>query len=176
MIYWQIFWAFFLTNILGYGGGPPTIPLIQNEVVNHYHWMTVEEFGETLALANALPSPINTKLGGYIGYQVGGVLGAVIAFVATVAPTAIAMILLLRFMSIFRDAPQVKAMMRSIRPIIAILLGVLAFQFFKNSVHAAGWIHTLILGLAGYLLLQKIKTHPALIIAGAMVYGIVFIH
>ncbi|ERM17237.1 hypothetical protein P615_21915 [Brevibacillus laterosporus PE36] len=37
MIYLQIFWAFFITNILGYGGGPPSIPLIQNEVVTHYN-------------------------------------------------------------------------------------------------------------------------------------------
>ena len=34
MMYWDIFWSFFIANILGYGGGPATIPLIQNEVVN----------------------------------------------------------------------------------------------------------------------------------------------
>ena len=139
MLYVNIFWAFFIANLLGYGGGPPSIPLIQNEVVNHYHWLTVEEFGEILALGNALPSPINTKLAGYIGYQVGGVFGAIVAFLATVAPTAIAMIFLLKFVTIFQKAPQVKAMTQSVRPLVAVLLGILAYEFFKHAIQGAGW-------------------------------------
>ena len=74
MIYLNIFLSFFIANLLGYGGGPATIPLIQNEVVNHYHWMSLSEFGDVLAIANALPGPIATKMGGYIGYQLGGIL------------------------------------------------------------------------------------------------------
>ena len=76
MIYWQLFLAFFIPNIVGYGGGPAIIPLIENEVVGTYGWMTHQGFAETLALGNALPSPIATKMAGYIGYRVGGVLGA----------------------------------------------------------------------------------------------------
>ncbi|MCK9910318.1 chromate transporter, partial [Microbacteriaceae bacterium K1510] len=115
------------------------------EVVNHYHWMTVKEFGEVLALANALPSPIATKLGGYIGYQIASVPGAIVALLATVAPTAIAMILLLGFMNFFRNAPQVKAMTQSVRPIVAVLLGVLTYEFIVGSIEGIGWLHTLIL-------------------------------
>ncbi|WP_373308348.1 chromate transporter, partial [Virgibacillus salexigens] len=33
MIYWEIFLAFFIPGILGYGGGPASIPLVENEVV-----------------------------------------------------------------------------------------------------------------------------------------------
>jgi len=43
MIYIQLFMAFFVSNILGYGGGPASIPLIQKEVVDRYHWLTVKE-------------------------------------------------------------------------------------------------------------------------------------
>ncbi|MEX2104407.1 MAG: chromate transporter [Bacilli bacterium] len=175
MIYLQIFLAFFIANILGYGGGPPSVPLIQNEVVNHYHWLTVEEFGEILALGNALPSPINTKLAGYIGYQEGGILGAIFALLATIAPSAIAMVFLLGLMNVFRKAPQVKAMTQSIRPIVAVLLGVLALQFFSSSIEGAGWIHTAILVGAAYYLLERKKVHPAFVIGSAMLYGMIFI-
>jgi len=57
MIYIKIFWAFFIPGILGYGGGPASIPLIENEVVDRYDWMTVNEFSEVLAMGNALPGP-----------------------------------------------------------------------------------------------------------------------
>lgn len=175
MIYLQLFWAFFISNILGYGGGPPSIPLIQNEVVNHYNWMNNQEFGEMLAAANALPSPIATKLAGYVGYQQAGVPGALVALFATVAPSAIAMVLLLGFMNLFRNAPQVKAMTQSVRPIVAVLCGVLAFQFMQGSIEQLGIVHTLILAGLAFFFMEKRKVHPALVIAGAMGYGAVFV-
>jgi chromate transporter len=175
MIYLQLFWAFFISNILGYGGGPPSIPLIQNEVVNTYKWMSVQEFGEVLAVGNALPSPIATKLAGYIGYQVAGVPGAAVALFATVAPTAIAMILLLQFIHVFRKAPQVKAMTQAVRPIVTVLLGTMTYQFLLGAVEGIGWMQTAILTVASFLLLEKWKLHPALVIVIAMAYGYFFI-
>lgn len=175
MIYLQLFWAFFISNILGYGGGPPSIPLIQNEVVDHYNWMSVKEFGEMLAVGNALPSPIATKLAGYVGYQVAGVPGATVALFATVAPTAIAMILLLQFINLFRSAPQVKAMTQSVRPIVTVLLGTMTYQFIMGAVEGIGWMQTIILSVASYLLLETWKVHPAIVIVAAMVYGFIFI-
>lgn len=175
MIYVQIFWAFFISNILGYGGGPPSIPLVQNEVVHHYGWMTNQQFGEVLAVANALPSPISTKLAGYIGYEVAGWLGATVGIIATVAPTAIAMIALLRFIHVFRDAPQVKAMTQSVRPVVAVLSGMIAYQFLLGAFEQMGLLHTVILSAAALLLLEWKKVHPAIVIAGAMVYGIVLL-
>ncbi|CAM3036119.1 chromate transporter [Paenibacillus sediminis] len=175
MIYLKLFWAFFISNILGYGGGPPSIPLIQNEVVNHYHWMTVKEFGEVLAVANALPSPIATKLGGYVGYQVAGVPGAIVALFATIAPTAVAMIALLKFMNLFRNAPQVKAMTQSVRPIVTVLLGIMTYEFFMGALEGIGWMQTCLLVIASFLLLEKWKVHPAVVIAASMGYGFFFI-
>ncbi|WMN88503.1 chromate transporter [Vibrio parahaemolyticus] len=80
-LYIDIFFAFFIPNIVGYGGGPAIIPLIEAQVVGQYGWMNASQFAEVLALGNALPSPIATKMAGYIGYEVGGTIGACIAVV-----------------------------------------------------------------------------------------------
>lgn len=175
MIYWELFLAFFIPGIVGYGGGPASIPLIQTEVVNRYGWVTVEEFGELLAIGNALPGPIATKMAGYIGYEVGGVLGASVALFATIAPSLIIMIFLLGILYKFKDSPRVKRMTGLIKPTIAILLGVLAFEFFDTSVFSSGWAQTIFLIVISYLLLEKWKVHPALVIAGALLYGGLFL-
>src|SRR5690625_3214716 len=94
MIYWEIFKANFIANILGYGGGPATIPLLEYEVVNRYEWFTVNEYSEMVALGNGLPGPIATKLAGYIGFEVGGYFGAFVGVFASVAPSMIMMIAL----------------------------------------------------------------------------------
>ncbi|WP_017729048.1 chromate transporter [Halalkalibacterium ligniniphilum] len=175
MIYWDIFLAFFIPGIVGYGGGPATIPLIQEEVVNRYGWYSVSEFGELLAIGNALPGPIATKMAGYIGYEIGGFFGAFVALFATVAPSLIAMVFLLGLLYRFKDSPKVKKMTALIRPTIGILLGVLALQFFVTSWEAAGWLQTTFLIIISFLLLEKWKTHPAFVIAGALLYGAIFL-
>lgn len=63
---WYLFLAFFIPGIVGYGGGPAIIPLIEIEVVQRYEFMTRQEFGEVLAMGNALPGPIATKMAGIL--------------------------------------------------------------------------------------------------------------
>ncbi|MBP3040211.1 chromate transporter [Bacillaceae bacterium Marseille-Q3522] len=175
MLYWQIFWAFFLPGILGYGGGPSSIPLVQNEVVDHYGWLTVHEFSEVLALANALPGPIATKMAGYIGYQQGGILGSVVAIFATVAPSLLLMIFLLGLLMKYKDSPRVKRLTTVIRPVIAVLLAVLAYDFLVTSTRSSGIWQTIGIGVIAFFLLEKRKLHPAYVIAGALVYGAIFL-
>ncbi|MFD2213418.1 chromate transporter [Metabacillus endolithicus] len=175
MLYWEIFLAFFIPGILGYGGGPASIPLVENEVVDRYGWMNVNEFSEVLALGNALPGPIATKMAGYIGYQQGGVLGSLVGIFATVAPSLILMIVLLGFLYKYKDSPKVKRMTTFIRPTIAVLLGMMAFSFFFTSYQDTGIWQSLFLVAISLLLLEKLKVHPALVIVGAMGYGAVFL-
>lgn len=175
MIYWHIFLAFFIPGIVGYGGGPASIPLVENEVVDRYGWMTVPEFSEVLAIGNALPGPIATKMAGYIGYEQGGILGAVVGIFATVAPSLIIMIVLLGVLYRFKDSPKVKRMTNYIRPIIAVLLGVMTFNFFFNSYIDTGIMQTIFLIVASYLLLEKWKVHPAYVITASLAYGGLFL-
>ena len=175
MIYWQLFLAFFIPGILGYGGGPASIPLVENEVVHNYEWLTVSEFSEVLALGNALPGPISTKMAGYIGFEQAGVLGAGVAVFATVAPSLILMIGLLGLLYKFKDSPKVKRMTNNIRPTIAVLLGLMATRFFLTSYEDTGTWHTLFLIVASFLLMEKWKVHPAYVIVGALGYGALFL-
>ncbi len=175
MIYWKIFLAFFIPGVLGYGGGPASIPLVENEVVDRYEWMTTEEFSEVLALGNALPGPIATKMAGYIGYDQAGWLGAIVGVFATVAPSLLLMIILLKVLMKYKESEKVKRMTITVRPAIAVLLGVMAFQFFQSSYVNSGILQTIILLVASYLTLVRFRIHPAIVIAGALVYGGLFL-
>lgn len=171
MIYWQIFLAFFIPGILGYGGGPASIPLVEKEVVDRYGWMTTQEFGEVLALGNALPGPVATKMAGYIGYTEGGILGSAVALFASVAPSLILMIALMVTLLKYKDSPKVKNITKMIRPLIAVLLGAMALQFFMTSYDTSGSIQTIVLVIISYWLLEVRKMHPAFVILMALAYG-----
>jgi chromate transporter len=171
VIYFHIFLAFFIPGILGYGGGPASIPLIENEVVDRYGWMSVNEFSEVLAMGNALPGPIATKMAGYIGYAEGGILGAIVGVFATVAPSLILMISLLGLLMKFKDSPRVKRLTIVVRPVIAVLLGVMTYDFFFSSYEGIGLMQTILIGGISFVLMEKFKVHPAYVIAGSLVYG-----
>ncbi|WP_210365782.1 chromate transporter [Bacillus sp. REN3] len=171
MIYIKIFLAFFIPGILGYGGGPASIPLIENEVVDRYGWMTVNDFSEVLAMGNALPGPIATKMAGYIGYTQGGILGAIVGIFATVAPSLILMIGLLSILMKYKDSPKVKRLTIVVRPVIAVLLGVMTYDFFFSSYEGIGLSQTILIGGISFVLMEKLKVHPAYVIGGALFYG-----
>jgi len=175
MIYLRIFWVFFVANILGYGGGPSIVPLIQHEVVTVNGWLTAAEFAEIFAMGNALPGPIAPKLAAYIGYGQAGIIGSLTGIVATVAPSAILMVLLMGILTRHKDSPQVQRLTRYIRPTIAVLLGDVAVRSLLLAWDGVGPLHMFILAGASLLLLTKIKAHPALIVLGALIYGAVLL-
>lgn len=175
MIYWQIFMANFIANLLGYGGGPATIPLLEHEVVDRYGWFTTGEYSEMVALGNGLPGPIATKLAGYIGYDQGGVLGAAVGVFASVAPSLIMMIALVGLLLKFKDSPKVKRLTQYVRPTIAVLLGVMTFSFFFDSYEGIGAIHTAIIGILGLVFLERFQVSPVYVVLGALAYGAVFL-
>ncbi|TWT16097.1 chromate transporter [Planomicrobium sp. CPCC 101079] len=171
MIYWSIFLAFFIPGILGYGGGPASIPLVEKEVVDRYGWMSTQEFGEVLALGNALPGPIATKMAGYIGYMEGGVLGSIVALFASIAPSLLLMLILMATLMKYKNSMQVKNITKLIRPVIAVLLGAMTLQFFLTSTETSGSIQTIVLIAVSYWLLEIRKLHPAFVIILALCYG-----
>lgn len=171
MIYWQLFMAFFVPNIVGYGGGPAIIPLIENEVVGNYGWMTHQAFAETLALGNALPSPIATKMAGYIGYDVAGTGGAVVAVLATVGPSLLLMLAALGTLYRYRDSIKVRSMSQWVRPVVMVLMAYLTWSFMREGMVGSGLIHTLIIGAVAFVLLLKTRVHPALVVCFGLGYG-----
>lgn len=175
MIYWHIFIAFFIPGILGYGGGPASIPLVEAEVVGRFGWMTTQEFSEMIAIANTLPGPIATKMAGYVGYVQGGILGSIVALFATVAPSLILMIVLLSIILKHKDSPKVKRMSNYVRPTIAALMGVLTYSFFKGSLTDIGSWQTIGIAIVSFLLMEKWKVNPVFVISGAILYGAIFL-
>jgi len=161
----QIFMAFFRAGMLGYGGGLSAIPLMHREVVTIYKWMDDDEFSDVLALANTLPGPINTKLSGYIGYRLRGFLGMMVALIATVIPTVILMILLLTTLNAYKDKPWVQGMAKGVLPVAGVMIGVLAWGFFKLAYQTMGKKPTIILTIISLLVMQLLGIHPAILIA-----------
>ena len=50
MIYWQLILVYLKIGMFGFGGGYAMLSLIQYEVVDHHHWLTLQQFTDVVAL------------------------------------------------------------------------------------------------------------------------------
>lgn len=168
----DLFVAFFRSGMLGYGGGLSAIPLMHKEVVENYKWMDDEEFADILALANTLPGPINTKMSGYIGWRLKGFWGLLNCVAATILPTAFLIILLLTTLSTFKDKPWVYGMSQGVLPIAGVMIGVLAWDFFKKSKQLLGWVPTVILFVISLVIIEIMGIHPAIVVLSLILFAL----
>lgn len=171
----DIVMAMLRTGIFGFGGGPSVIPLFQHEAVRRYKWMNEKDFSDLLAFANALPGPIATKMAAQMGYQQKGVIGACLAVIAHILPTSIAMVGLLGVLYTLKESMVVAGIIAAVRPVIAVLLGLMAYDFCKKAWKGLGKIASIVFILISFFLLTVIKTHPAMTIILFLLYGTIHI-
>lgn len=169
--YKEVILAMLRTGIFGFGGGPAVIPLIRYEAVSRYHWLEDEEFGEILAIANALPGPIATKMAAYLGYRQKGTIGAFVGVLAHILPTCVAMVLLLTLINVLSYSAAVAGIISAVMPVIAVMLGVMAYEFGEKAVKGLGKILGLLFFIVSFVMLQVIELHPAIVIVIFLSYG-----
>jgi len=172
---WELLVTFTRCGVFGFGGGPSMIPLMQQEVVHGRAWLTDGEFVDLLAMGNALPGPITTKMAAVIGYQQAGVLGAAAGIVGMTAPTAVLMLVIAATVAAYRDSPRVQGALVAARPAVVALLAWTALDIGRGvtrgmPAHGLAWFAA-ILTVSLVLLLNDV--HPALVIVAAAGVGAV---
>lgn len=171
----NLFWGFFKVGILGFGGGPASISLVQVTSVDTYHWMTNQKFAEMLAVGNALPGPIATKMAAAIGYQVGGPIGAVAALLGTILPSLVLMLGLYKVLITYQSNPYVAGLIRGVQPIIIVLLLLLIIGLIPSSFPRTQWIIPTLFFIGGFISLYWLKVPAVWVILASMAGGVLLL-
>ena len=131
MIFLYLFVTFFEIGLFGFGGGYGMLSLIQNETVEHWHWMTASEFTDIVAISQMTPGPIGINSATYCGYtaiiNAGystplAILGSATATFALVLPSLILMILISKMFMKYMNTRPVQSVFQGLRPAIVGLL------------------------------------------------------
>ena len=185
--YLELFWAFVKPGVFGFGGGQAMVPLIEEEVVTNYGWLTEEQFYDYLIMGNTLPGPIAAKMSIIIGYDLYGYLGAFVAFMGIILPSTIAILVLFNVFLEYKDKAFVQGMMSAAKPVVVVLIAGVALSMARTSFlknvnfnNTNTWIifGLFIVSLALVLLdefIPSFNVHPALMIVVALLIGGFFI-
>ncbi|MFC9330661.1 chromate transporter [Kitasatospora sp. NPDC057015] len=79
-------WVAFKVGALSYGGGFVIIPLMQNDAVHRYHWMTDGQFLNAVALGQVTPGPVVHTVAA-VGFAAAGVGGGLLAAAVAFGPS-----------------------------------------------------------------------------------------
>lgn len=175
MIYLQLFWAYLKIGIFGFGGGYAMLSMIEFEVVDHYGWMSIEEFSDMVALSQMTPGPVSINIATFIGYTVGGFWGSMVATAAIVMPSLLLLVFVLRFLFKNKENYIVKTTLSSMKPVIAGLIFVAALMMMNPETFADFGLHgsniSVIICAVSFIATYFAKINPILLIIASGLVG-----
>lgn len=174
MIYLQLFYTYLKIGFFGFGGGYAMLSLIQNELVVQHGWLTNAEFTDIVAISQMTPGPIAINSATYVGYEVGGILGSLVATFAVSLPALTLMILLTKFYLKLKNNRFLKGAIRAMHPvIIGMILSASLLLMFPSNDEAASFIDawSWLIFIATFIACYK-KVNPILLIALSGLIGI----
>lgn len=190
MIYLQLFQVFALVGLLGFGGGYGATALMQELIVTQRGWMTMKEFADVITLSGMTPGPLGINIASFVGVQLGGGPGTIVATFSYVFPSVVIVLLLSRLYLKYRRLDGVQCVLLGLQPAVCALILSTAVQLTGYALWGdsfSSWSQFLSWGSPNWIaaglctviliLLQKKKLSPILAIfvsggVGAALYAL----
>ena len=171
----KLFLSFLQVGMFSFGGGYAAMPLIQSEVVYKNGWLSMEQFTDLITISEMTPGPIAVNSASFVGLQVAGFPGAVVATLGCILPACIFVTLIAKLYIKYRSMSMLQSVLGCIRPAVVALIAsagilILVSAFWGGmdniSFEATRWPMVGIF-LICLLLLRKTKLSPIVIMFSA---------
>ena len=180
MLLLKLFFAFIQVGMFSVGGGYAAIPLIQEQIVNIYGLMSMEEFSDLITVAEMTPGPISINSATFVGMRLAGIPGVLLCSIGCIIPSFCICLTLAHFYYKYRTVSGVQVVLGSLRPAVVALIGsagasILMLGLFQTDIKnvVVGNIRLVELGIfvIALFILRKFKVSAISIILGSGVAG-----
>jgi len=166
----QLNLIFMKVDLMAFGGGWTSIPLIQREVVDRFAWVTTREFIDGIALGQVTPGPI-VITATFVGYKAGGLVGALLGTIAVFFPSFLIVTTLAPHYDRIKRSAAIQVMVHGI---LAAFIGMLLFVAYRFGQEALGDWRTWGLMAAAWIALWRKVDLLAIIGVGAVLSLLLF--
>lgn len=175
MIYIRLFWSFFQIGLFSFGGGYAAMPLIQNQIVDLNGWLSMNEFTDIITISQMTPGPIAINSATFVGLQMGGILGAVVATLGCVLPSSVIAILLVKLYYKYREMSVMKGIMSGLRPAVVAMIASAGLSILMISLCGEGGFNldfiAAVIFIAALVVLRLFKVNQIYVMLGAGILG-----
>ena len=157
------------------------MPLIQRQVVDIHPWLTMTQFADIMTIAEMTPGPIAINSASFVGIQVAGIPGAIIATVGCIFPSCVIVMTLASVYYRFRGLTMIQGVLAGLRPAVVamiasaglslVILSVFGQRSLPADLSGISYISVFIF-TAGLLILRKWKVNPIAVMVGAGAAGV----
>ena len=185
MIYLQLFWSFFQVGLFSFGGGYAALPLIQKQIVEINHFLTMNEFVDIITISQMTPGPIGINAATFVGMNISGIPGAIVATVGCITPSCIIVLTLAYFYYKYQNLWAVQGALSGLRPTVVSLIAsagisILILALFNG--YSGSWQNidfsqfdpwAFVLFVIGFIILRKFKANPIYVMLGCGAAGLI---
>ncbi|MGI2258749.1 chromate efflux transporter [Shewanella sp. GXUN23E] len=171
---WQIFVRFFTLGLISFGGPAAHIGYFRQTFVAQLNWLDDRRYGNIVALSQFLPGPGSSQVGFAIGYQMGGIFGAVAAFVGFTLPSFLLLYLMAVTSSIWLDHSLFQGAIHGLKLLAVVVVADAVLGMFRQFCQKTAAKGIMLLSTVLLLLVSGIAAQIALIGLSA-VLGYVFL-
>jgi chromate transporter len=165
-----LFGHFLLLSLLAIGGAMTTAPDMQRFVVGQQGWLSDAQFAASIALAQAAPGP-NVLFVAVIGFNVGGVAGALATLVGTLLPSTLLTLHATRWGERRRDTRLLRAFRTGLAPLTLGLLAATGWILFEPAAAGNARWGSAVLAAATLAVMLRTRWSPLVPIALGAVAG-----
>ena len=155
MIYLQLFLSFLQIGAFSFGGGYAAMPLIQAQVVDLHHWLSLGEFTDLVTISQMTPGPIAINSATFVGLKIAGFSGALCATFGCILPSCIIVSVIAWIYMKDGKMTLLQGVLNSLRPAVVSLIGAAGLSI----------IITAFFGEQGVMALQNLKVQAVVIFA-----------
>ena len=183
MIYLQLFWEFLKIGLVAVGGGMATLPFLQ-DLAEKTGWYSQSLITDMIAISESTPGPIGINMATYVGCNVAGFLGGVVATMGEILPAIVIVVTVSRYLEKFRGSKLVDAAFYGLRPAVTGLIAAAGisvvqvamfhFDLYRQTgvLMDAFDLKKIVFFVVAFAAIKKFKLHPVVYIACAAVVGI----
>ena len=184
MILLRLFFEFAKVGLFAVGGGLATIPFLQ-DMGTRTGWFTDVELTTMIAVSESTPGPMGVNMATYVGFEIFGLPGAVVATLGLIFPSIVVIIIIAGFLQKFRQSKAVDAVFYGLRPastalVAAAGISVVLIAMVNTGAAGLAFFNWKAIALAAVLLVLThwVKftknLHPIWFILASAVVGVVF--
>ncbi|CAL1518749.1 chromate efflux transporter [Chitinophaga sp. MM2321] len=161
------FW--FKLGWISFGGTAGHIAIMHDYLVDKKKWISNSKFHHALSHCMILPGPEAQQLATYIGWQLHGKRGGLVAGILFVLPSMFILLGLSIVYVLFGNLPWIYAMFNGLKPAVIAIIIIALFKIAQKSLH--GPLHIILAAIA-FVCIFFYNISMLLIIAGTIVIAL----
>src|SRR6266545_420564 len=164
----QMAWLFLKTGLFSFGGAYASLAFLQRGAVDQYHWLTVPQLLDGVALSVATPGPF-MLFTTFAGYLAGGITGAVIATFFVFLPSFFLVILGAKYIEQVRNNRFVQAFLAGVSAAVVGVILVVSLELIPGALVDP---ISIVIMVIVFVIITFLKVDVARVAIGTMIAGI----